>query len=356
MLREYFFGKEVDPLTTNKDSSQKESPLKKTIEVVEMTNEVSEEELEAKRESDFRRKLRESAREPPPQPHNLLTYDSALRVSSRILMDGNMGGDAYDGFQVNVSRNAHNAMMSSKWHLGNPQVSHWEVGLQMNGFNDVVSASYNTLSRWQLMYQRMFTSGALGVLQFMAQPQAMAMGGPPGTFFGMLQHPWVWGGCSQFQYIKPQQMSLSHMQRVIRGVHVGSQLTFELPTQSTHTSFVFSASRKSSTIAAEIKPSSGEWKVAATKMDWATDTEFACQLEFVEKRTGKLNLLSMGLRKQLVGGGQVQAVLSGFSKVRTLLELPFGGERVGYNAVRVTWGVQYDIGTGKLSQGLSFIV
>ena len=308
----------------------------------------------AQREEEILKKLRESAKEPPPTPNNAVTFDSVFRNSSRILLDGNQH-ETHEGLQVNVGRNAQNCMVSSKWQFGNPQMSGWDVNLQMNGFSDMTSVGYSTLGRWSLMYQRVFKSNAMAVLQFMAQPQAMAMGGPAGTFFGLMQYPWVTGGCSQLSYVKSQNFSLNHMQRLIRGVYAGVQLSYDPNTRGTSMTYGFSATNpsRSSTLGFELKPDSGEWKVAFATSDWESDMELATQLEYTEKRNGKVSLLSVGMRKNLIGGGLINCVLSGFSKLKANLELPFGGDRAGFNQMRMVYGIQYDLHNGALKQGVS---
>lgn len=311
-------------------------------------------EKKASRSDAIQKKIQNSLKDGPPHPQNLVAYDSMFRSASSLLMDGN-NAETNEGLAVNLSRNAQNTMISSKWQMGNPQTSNWEVSLQMNGFNDICAVTYSTMNRLQLMYQRMFRSGALGVAQFMQQTQGqMSMG----TFFGMIQYPWVNGGCSQLQYIKQQNVTLSHMQRLIRGVYVGSSLTYDSNTHSTTASYGFCATNptKTASFAGEVKPASGEWKLAYTRSDWASDTEFATQLEFTEKRNGKISLLSMGVKKNMVGGGMINVVLSGFSKVRAALEIPFGGERAGFNQVQLAYNVQYDIYSGGLKHGIALTV
>lgn len=349
MLAQWFKKEEAKPEAADVKTTKKRMTLDP-----EAGSHATEEEQSAAREAQFERKLRESIKEGPPQANNLVSYDSVFRNAQRVLLEGNMA-EMTDGFQLSMSRNAQNTQITSKWLLGNPQMSHWEVSLQMNGFNDVTSVSYNTMNRWQLMYQRMFKSGALCVMQFLSQPQG---GMNMGNFFGMMQYPWVQGGCTQIQYVKQQAVTLSHMQRLIRGVHVGSSLNYDLNTHATTVSYAASATNpsKTSTASAEFKPDSGEWKVAYTRADWATDQEISAQLEFSEKRSGKMSFLNIGLRKQLIGGGLVNCVLSGFSKLRAVVEIPFGCERAGFNAILLSYNVQYDLHSGALKQGMTFSV
>jgi hypothetical protein len=307
-----------------------------------------------RREEEILRKLRESAKEAPPTPNNVVTYDSVFRTSSRILLDGNQH-ETHDGLQVNVGRNAQNCMVSSKWQFGNPQSSGWDINLQMNGFSDMTSVGYSTTGRWSLMYQRVFKSHAMAVLQFMAQPQAMAMGGPAGTFFGLMQYPWVTGGCSQLSYVKSQNFSLNHMQRIIRGVYAGAQMSYDPNTRGTTLSYGLSATNpaKSSSFGVEVKPHSGEWKMAFATSDWESDMELATQLEYTEKRNGKVSILSIGMRKNLIGGGVINCVLSGFSKLKANLDFPFGGSQQGLNQMGMSYSLQYDLHSGGLKHGVT---
>ena len=222
----------------------------------------------------------------------------------------------------------------------------------MNGFSDVIGVTYSTLSRWQLSYQRVFSTGAMFVAQLMAQSQG---GMTMGTLFSMLQYPWVHGGCTQLQYVKQQQTTLSHMQKIIRGVYVGSQFSYDPNTHASSMSYAFTAhnDKKTSVWSGEMKPSSGEWKIAYLRQDWASDHEVAVQLENTEKRNGFVSLLSIGIRKVMVGGGSVSAAISGFTKLRAIVELPFGGERPGFNQVRFNYNTQYDIQSGGFKHGLT---
>lgn len=351
MLKEWFSGKQESKEETAVKTDKK--PVRMVLDP-EKAGQLTDDEKQAERDASMSKKLKESAREGPPHPQSLVAYDSIFRSSSRVLMEGNMQ-EQNEGLQINMSRNAQNTMVSSKWSVGNPQMSHWEVSMQMNGFSDVTAVTYNTMNRWQLMYQRVFRSGAMGVAQFLSQPQG---GMNMGTFFGMIQYPWVQGGCTQVQYVKQQAVTVSHMQRLVRGIYCGSSLNYDLNTHGTTVSYGFSATNpsKTGTLAGEVKPESGEWKVAYTRADWGTDQEISTQLEFTEKRNGKISLLSIGLRKQLIGGGLVDVVLSGFSKLRAVVEIPFGCERPGFNQVRLSYNANYDLHTGGFKHGMAFTV
>lgn len=345
-----WFKKEEQP----QEVKQEKKKARMVVDPEATTPAISSEEATAKKEAALEKKLRDSLKEGPPHPQSMVTYDGTFRSAQRVLMDGNMA-EQTDGLSVTMSRNVQNTMVTSKWMFGNPQMSHWEISLQMNGFSDVTSVSYNTSNRWQLMYQRMFRSGATGVMQLLSQPQGDQNAG---TFFGLIQYPWVHGGCTALQYVKQQTVSVSHMQRLIRGVYVGSCLNFDPNTKGTNVSYAASATNpsKTSSLAAEVKPHSGEWKVAYSRADWGTDQEMTAQLEFTEKRNGKISLLSVGLRKQLIGGGVVNCVVSGFSKLRAVVEMPFGGDRAGLNQLMMSYSLQYDIPTGGLKQGVSFVL
>lgn len=355
MLTNWFTGKSAAPVEEAATPQNTASSQRRTLLESDpiQHKELSAEERAIESQEEHKRKLRESALEKPANPNSMFAYDNALRGPQRILMEGHH--DSAEGLNLNVSRNVHNTMVSTKWQLGNPQASNWELSLQMQGFSDVISASYSSLSRWQLMYQKTFASGGLIVAQMMAQPQMMAMGGPAGSFFGLIQYPWVTGGCSALQYVKSQQVAFSHMQRVLRGLHVGAQMTYDINTKGTSMSYAFhsQSSDRAMTWAGEVKPESGEWKVACTKADWGNDVEVCAQLEYTEKRNGLVSLMSLGLKRNLIGGGHMSAVLAGFSKIRAAFEFPFGGERTGFNQVNFGYNLQYDIASGGLKQGVT---
>ncbi|KEG13017.1 hypothetical protein DQ04_01271170 [Trypanosoma grayi] len=348
MLMEWLRGKPAD-----ESAAPQKPPQRKTLDLdPETPLEPSPAEAIALREDAFRKKLAASAKEGPASPAKLVSYDTMFRRAQRLLIEGN-ASEIQEGLTMNLSRHAQNVMISSKFALVSPQMSHWEVGLQMNGFSDIVVATYNTLSRWTLMYQRVSSTGALLLAQCMAQRQ---QGMTQGTVVGMLQYPWVFGGCTQLQYVKGQVLSLSHTQRIIRGVHVGSNLSWDPNTKGTALSYAASATNPAKTgmLAAEWHPSKGEWKLALTRSDWAHDAEFAMQLEYANKGESMLSLLSFGLRKQFVGGGAMSAALCGFSKLKAIVELPFGGERRGFNQLHCLYNAQYDINSGSLKHGLVF--
>lgn len=351
MLTNYFTGKGAAPAEeTAAPVDDSSSVRKKLLESDPIHHkEMSPEEKRAQTQENYKRKLSQDDKPAP-----LFAYDNALRGPQRILMEGHQ--DSSEGLTLNVARNVHNTMVSTKWTFGNPQAANWELSLQMQGFSDVISASYSTLSRWSLMYQKTFTAGGLVVAQLMAQPQMMQMGGPAGSFFGLVQYPLVRGGCTAVQYVKTQQVAVSHMQKILRGLHLGAQMTYDVNTKGTSMSYCFNSqtSDRSMTWAGELKPSTGEWKVACTKADWGNDVEVCAQVEYTEKRQGLVRLMSLGLKRNLIGGGHMSAVIAGFSKIRAAIEFPFGGERAGFNQVNFAYNLQYEIASGGLKHGVTF--
>lgn len=350
MLTNYFTGKGAAPAEEAAAPADTTSSQRKQLLESDPVHhkEMSAEEREAESQEGYRRKLSEGDRPAP-----LFAFDNALRGPQRILMEGHQ--DSTEGLTLNVARNVHNTMVSTKWMFGNPQSANWELSLQMQGFTDVVSVSYSTLARWSLMYQKTFTAGGLIVAQMMAQPQMMQMGGPAGSFFGLVQYPLVRGGCTAVQYVKTQQVAVSHMQKVLRGLHVGAQMSYDVNTKGSSMSYAFhsQSSDRGMTWAGELKPASGEWKVACTKADWGNDVEVCAQVEFTEKRNGLVSLMTLGLKRNLIGGGHMSAVIAGFSKIRAALEFPFGGERAGFNQVNFGYNLQYEIASGGLKHGVT---
>ncbi|RNF11449.1 hypothetical protein TraAM80_00895 [Trypanosoma rangeli] len=348
MLMEWLRGR-----SDNAPAAPEKPVRRKTLDVdPETPLEPSPAEDASQREEMLRRKLAASAKEGPSSPAKLVSYESMFRGVQRLLMEGSFG-EINEGLSLNLARNAQNVMISSKCVLVSPQMSHWEVGFQMNGFSDIVAASYNTLSRWSLMYQRVSSTGALLLAQCMAQKQ---QGMTQGTVVGMIQYPWVYGGCTLAQYVKNQSLTLSHAQRIVRGVHVGSSLSWDSMTKGTSLSHGFMAvtPSKKGSLSGEWTPGKGEWKLALTKKDWAHDAEFAMQLDHTQKEEEMVSQLSFGLRKQFIGGGSMSAVLSGFSVVKAAVELPYGGERSGLNQINCMYNAQYNIRSGALKHGLIF--
>ncbi|KPA86606.1 putative mitochondrial hypothetical protein [Leptomonas pyrrhocoris] len=347
MLKEWLRGSSSEA----EKPAEEKKPAGRMVVDAERPLETHENSLSKRREA-FEKKLAESAREGPPHPNKTLAYDTIFRKPQSLLLEGN-NNEVQEGITVNVARNAQNTMVSTKWSLVNPQMSNWEVNLQMNGFADIIAASWNTLNRYQLTYQRVSSVGAMLVTQFMAQKQG---GMTQGTVFAMLQYPWRCGGCTQVQYVKDQSFSMSHTQRLIRGVHIGTNLTVEPQTHGSYLSHAISLTtpKKDAGFMAECTPSKGTWKVAATAFDWAMNMDAAIELEYKESREGMRSALNVGCRKGFVGGAELTSSLLGFNMAKVNLELPFGGETQGANQFRLGFNCQYDIHAGALKQGLVF--
>lgn len=347
MLREWFRGSTSEPENTDA------APKKAGRMVVDAENPLeSTETVHQRRRDAFEKKLAESVKEDPPSANKLVTYDTLFRKVSDILLQGN-NHEVQEGITLNISRNAQNVMIGSKWALVNPQMSNWELNLQMNGFTDMIAASWNTMNRYQLMYQRVSSTGALLVTQFMAQKQ---QGMCQGTVFGVLQYPLVSGGCTQAQYVKDQSFSLSHTQRIVRGVFVGSNLSVDTSTHASTLSHAvsFTTPKKDSSIIAEITPSKGTWRIGAHSFDWGQNMDAAMELEYKESRSGMTSSFNIGCRRSFIGGANLVASLCGFSTVKVNLDLPFGGQMPGVNQFRMTFNCHYDVHSGALKQGLLF--
>lgn len=346
MLKEWFRGSSAQP-----EAPAPEKAVSRMVVDAEKPLETHESAVASRREA-YEKKLAESAKEGPPHPSKMVSYDSLFRKIQGVILNGN-NNEVQEGITLSVARNAQNAMVSTKWNLINPQMSHWEVNLQMNGFSDIVAASWNTLNRYQLMYQRVSSTGAMVVTQFMAQKQG---GMSQGTVFAMLQYPWAFGGCTQVQYVKGQSFGLSHVQRLIRGVHVGTNLQYDPMTHNSYLSYALSlmTPKKDAGFVAEFVPSKGTWKVGATTYEWGQNMEAGIELELKEGREEMTSALNVGCRKNFVGGAQLATSLTAFSVVKAKLELPFGGEQPGANQFRMSFDCQYDIHSGALKQGLVF--
>jgi hypothetical protein len=300
----------------------------------------------------IRQKLREAVMEQPHASHSV-TYDSLSRATNRILMEGHSSStmEFHDGLQLCVQKQFQNTQVQSRWSFGNPQQANWESNVTMNGFNSVVSVTWSTLGRAQLMYQRMFNTGGLLVTQFMMQPTPM---GNHGTLFALMQYPWVNHGCSTATFLKGQHVSLTHCSRLIRGVHVGANFNYDLNTHASTLTYAAAttSSDKNTHWVGEWKPSSGEWKLGTATSLWAHDAEVAAQIELKEGRQGMSPNLVLGIRKPLIGGGCIHSSLANFKKIKLALELPYGLDRVG-SRIQVQYGVQLDVATGGLKHGLT---
>eukprot|EP00759_Apiculatamorpha_spiralis_P031243 PhF_6_TR32969/c0_g1_i2/m.48523 len=206
------------------------------VEVEEPTikRDLTPEEKHEQKVASIRSKLKDELKYKT-QPGAHFNYDKLFRFASRVLMEQHGMGDTSEGIALTTARQTMNVSFTSKYHLHSPQQSAWDMTLQMHGFSDFVSASFSTLGRYQLMYQRVFKCGAVAVGQWMVQPSPMAPGGvPPGNFFGMIEYPWRVHGASSLTYLKGQHVCFSHTERLVRGLYVGSQMTYDLNTHNTN--------------------------------------------------------------------------------------------------------------------------
>mmetsp|Transcript_5016 Transcript_5016/g.15836 ORF Transcript_5016/g.15836 Transcript_5016/m.15836 type:complete len:374 (-) Transcript_5016:215-1336(-) len=328
---------------------------KRREEEPEIRRELTDDELSERRAAAMRRKLAASATGGQSgHPGDNVTFEGMFRGLNALLMSENMG-HFHDGIEVNTQRQMHNMLVASKLSVGSPQSAGWELTLQSNGFADVNAVTYTTSGRMSLMHQRMFKSGALGVLQFAAQPTPA---GPQGNFFGMLQWPWMRNGTSQINYLKGQQVTLSHAAKILRGTCVGAQMTYDTMQRATSMSWGATLQRKNVNWFAQWTPDKGEWKVATTRHDWELDTEVFAMLEMANRKGNQggedlMSMISFGLKKPFIGGATVQACLQGFSRLKATLDLPFGGDREGLNRVNLRYCVQYDAVKGAAKQGIS---
>lgn len=287
-----------------------------------------------------------------------ISYEGMMRPASRVMpLDPTSGVDFHEGLVLSSNRMVQNLQIGSKWSLGAPQQSSWEFTLGTHGFSDNTSVSYTTGGRWALMHQRVFRNGSFGMLQFICNPPGMGGGMmPPNTMVAMLIYPWSpHGGTSQFQYVMGQQCQVSHASRVVRGLDVGAQLTYDVNTNGTSVTYGFhsQSADKSRNWCGSYTPETGAWKLALTKMDWQSDIECGAQMELADKRGQLVPAFSLGLRKPLFGGGVVHAMLVNFHRLKAFVELPFGGERQGMNQVTFKWLVQYDAAIGGAKHGVT---
>ena len=319
------------------------------------TGEMTADENAREQKMALRKKLREVAGEHgggAANPHAAVTYDSLWRAVNKVLMEGHTSAvmEMHEGFQIHTSKNFQNAMMTNKWTFGSPQSAGWETNLTMQGFGDVIMANYSTAGRWSLQYQRPFKAGAFMVLQAALQPTPI---GPQSGVFAMMQYPWAHHGTTNVSYVKNQHVNVSHCSRLVRGVHIGASMNYDLASHGTTTSYAATTTSADKKMhwAAEVKPETAEWKLGCAKSLWHSDTEVAAEIEVKEtQQSGKVSLMSVGVRKPLIGGGSLHAVMSNFRRVKAVLELPFGHDR---SKVNVQYCVNYDSVSGGAKHGLT---
>lgn len=302
-----------------------------------------------------------------------VTYDQMFSNVNKLLLAGQQAQESlHDGLSFNVARQMATVQLSTKWSLGGSPMGagqgpgSWEITCQSNGFADVTAATWSSKGQHALMHHRVFKNGGVGVAQFVIQPAAAAMGMSPNIFFGMLQWPWLGskgttGGTTQISYQRGQQIQLSHTAKLFRGLTVGAQLSYEIPMQNTALSFAAHTISvdKTGQWAFQWGVDRAEWRLAHTRIDPYSDLEMMCQLDYAERQgrgpgEGRwLSSMAFGVKKPFIGGACVTAVISGWSRIKALLELPFGGERFGMNQVSVTYGLQFDVKSGSTRHGLT---
>ena len=316
--------------------------------------ELSPEEKRQK-ELDFRRDRIRDELQHKPKPGHHFSYDKIFRPVSKVLMES-MGGDGGEGMTVATTRQYMNMSVASKYAIHDKQDSSWELMLQMHGFSDFVSATYNTLNRYQLMYQRVFKTGAMLVGQFMVQPGMMTGGPvPAGNFFSVFEYPWSKHGCSSVSYLKGQYVTLSHTQKLLRGLYLGSSVTYDFPTHDTRTSYGLQAASgdRKSIYSAEVKDN-GDARIALVRKDWASASEIALEVDYSEGKNGtKSSSFNAGIHRDLFGKGAFGVSLLNFQKIKGILELPFGLDKQGGNQVNFTYNLSYDIHNSSLKHGIN---
>ena len=315
--------------------------------------ELSPEEKQKKAVEDRRNRLNNELRFHNKPGHHF-SYDKIFRSASRILMES-MGGDQSEGLTISTNRQSMNMSIASKYAIHDKQDSSWELTLQMHGFSDFVSATFNTLNRYQLMYQRVFKTGAMLVGQFMVQPGMMTGSPvPAGNFFSVFEYPWCSNGCSSVSYLKGQYVTLSHTQRLIRGLYVGSSVTYDVPTHDTRSSYAFQSTspNKKTIYSGEVKDN-GDARLAVIHKDWASASEVALEVDYTEGKNGtKSSSFNAGIHRDLFGKGSLSLSLLNFQKLKGALELPFGLDRPGWNQVSMAYNMSYDIYNSSFKQGI----
>lgn len=351
MLKEWLRG------SSSQGTEEQEAPKKASSRmVVTAENPLNEAELiDERRRASAEKKIADIVEKGPTGPRKMVAYDTFFQMCEELLLEDHTN-ECQEGIQIRMSRHAQNAMITSKWLFGKPNTSDWEVNLQMNGFTDIISASWSTSNRYQLMYQNVSPLGSLFVAQAFAQMKGPAT---QGSMFTMFQYPWRFGGCSQVQYLKGQRFSLSHMQRLVRGLYFGSNLTITptAPSMNADLSHVlsFSTPKRETVFVGEIHPMSGTWRLAALGKSWATNTRGLVELNYQENEEGqKGSALKLALQRFFVGGASLTTSLINFNSVNVDAQIPFGGEMRNVNQFKMQLKCKYDLGSGGMKHGLVF--
>eukprot|EP00796_Vickermania_ingenoplastis_P006168 gene6168-4446_t len=327
MLKDYLRGSSSAP---QEEEAPKKASSRMVVEAETPLNEA--EAREERRRAVAEQKMAEIVEQGPAQPKRMVAYDSLFQHVQEILMEDGRGNEFKEGVQINVSRRAMNAMIS-------PNMSEWEVNLQMNGFTDILAATWSTSNRYQLIYQNVSSLGSLFVAQVFAQTKGPAT---QGSLFTMFQYPWWFGGCSQIQYLKGQNFSLSHTQRLIRGKNVDLAHALSIATH-----------KKNTIMVGEIHPLKGTWKISAAMREWGNSSKGVAELEYKETEDGqKASALKLGFQRAFVGGANITTSLINFDAVNIDVHLPFGGSIQGLNQFKMQLKCKYDLRSGGLKHNL----
>lgn len=349
MLKEWLRGGSDPSKGETTESAPTTSPR-----MVLSTEAPLDESKEDRRLAIVEKKMMDLASKGPMRPNKMVAYDSIFKpIQEHLLTQGN---EIMEGVSINVARHAQNAMISSKWNLGKPRTSMWEVEAKVNGFSDILAASWNTANRYQLMYQNVSPFGALFVAQIFAQTAGNAT---HGSIFSMLQYPWSFGGCSQIQYYKGQHFCMTHMQQLVHGLYVGSSFTTSsgAPSHNVDLSHAFLIQNHKATVSfmGEINPRKGTWKVGAVSKEWTQNAKAVAELEYSEGEGGqKQSSLTLGMSRGFVGGAQIATALANFQTLHLSLRIPFGGKFPNINQMDMQIKCKYDLHTGGLTHGIVF--
>ena len=332
---------------------QEEKSLTKSLEDYE-PEQLNPEELAAKQKEERISRLNNDLKYQPKPGHHF-SYDKIFRSVSRILIES-MGGEQSEGLSVSTNRQTMNMSMASKYTIHDKQDSAWDLTLQMHGYSDFVSATYSTLNRYQLMYQRVFKTGAMFVSQFMVQPGMMTGSPvPAGNFFSVFEYPWCTHGCSSVSYLKGQYVTLTHAHRLCRGLYLGTSVTYDVPTHDTRASYAMqSTSPDNKTVySAEIKDN-GDARLAVVHKHWESATEYAFEVDYSDGKNGsKSSSFNAGILRKLFGMGTLNLSLQNFQKIKAALEIPCGLDRPGWNQINLAYNMSYDIHNSALKQGIN---
>ena len=149
------------------------------------------------------------------------------------------------------------------------------------------------------------------------------------------------------------QVGLNHAARLCRGLDVGAQMNYEIPTQKTDLTVGMKASSvdKTGSFAAQWNIDKSEWKLAIGKYDPLSDVEMYTMLTYTDSQGIHLSALKFGLIKKFIGGATVTTT-AGYQSLKALLEIPFGGAIPGMNQASLSYGLKYDTSSGGVQDGM----